>query len=244
MLGALTAMFALAGGPARAIDPARAQAPTGQITGQVTDAGGMPLGGITVGAAPIAQPDAVVQTLTDAGGRYVLDVAAGDYDVAFNTLDPVNDGYDSVTFGGPGPGPGATCTICIGRTVTVVPGGVTSGIGAALASAPFPQTGFVRPLSGKAIRVLGGRLSFRMGCHVEPTGCLGTARLRLAPHGPTIATVRVVVFPGRAARLVFKVPAAVVARARAARRHSVAALVEITTPPAHTITRFRLVVRP
>ena len=187
-------------------------------------------------------PDAVTVTTTDAAGNYVLALPAGAYDVAFNSTDPVNDGYDSVTFGGPGPAPGAVCTVCGGQAVTVAAGATTAGIGARLGSPPFPQTGHVSPLSGKAIRVVAGRMTFRMGCHIEPTGCLGTARLRLGhrANGPVVASVRVVVLPGTVGRLVFRLPAAFVARLRRAPHRSLAALVEISTPPAHTITRFAL----
>ncbi len=84
-----------------------------------------------------------------------------------------------------------------------------------------------------------------MGCHVEPTGCLGTARLRLghSVSGPTIATARVVVDPGRQAELVFRVPVSVIARLRRARHHALAASVEISAPPGHSFTRFELVQR-
>ena len=191
----------------------------------------------------MSSPDAITVATTDASGNYVLALAPGSYDVAFNTQDPVNDSYDSVTFGGPGPGPGAICTVCGGQPVTVVAGGTTANVGAALRSAPFPQTGFVRPLSGKAIKVIAGRMTFSIGCHVEPTGCIGTARLRLSPSGPTIASTRVVVDPGRIGRLVFTIPASIRSRLRRAHRHSLAALVEVTTPPAHTITHFALVQR-
>jgi hypothetical protein len=222
---------------------ASAQAPTGQIAGRVTDDHGTPLAGITVAAAPLSSPDSITVTATDAAGNYVLALAPGDYNVAFNTQDPVDDNHDSVTFGGPGPSPGAICTVCGGRTVTVVAGGTTTGIGAALNSAPFPQTGFVRPLSGRAIKVIGGRMTFNIGCHVEPTGCIGTARLRVSPHGPTIATARVVVLPGRIGRLVFTIPQSIRSRLARAHDHSLAALVEVTTPPAHTVTHFALIQR-
>jgi hypothetical protein len=225
--------------------PAVAQSPGGQITGQVTDAAGAPLPGITVAAAPVASPDAVTLTTTDAAGGYTLQLAPGDYDVAFNTIDPIDDRYDSVTFGGPGPAPGAVCTVCGGRPVTVAAGAVTAGIGARLSNPPFPQTGYVRPLSGTAIRVGGGRMIFRVGCHIEPTGCRGVARLRLGHRagGPIVATVAVDVAPATSARLVFRIPSAVLSRLRRARHHALAALVEITAPPSHTITRFSLVDR-
>jgi hypothetical protein len=222
---------------------ASAQAPTGQITGRITDAQGNGLAAITVAAAPVSSPDSITETATDAAGNYVLTLAPGSYDVAFNTQDPVNDGYDSVTFGGPGPGPGSICTVCGGQAVTVVAGATTANIGAALRSPPFPQTGFVRPLSGKAIKVIAGRMAFSIGCHVEPTGCIGSARLRLSPSGPTIATTRVVVLPGRIGRLVFTIPSSIRSRLVRARHHSLAALVEVTTPPGHTITHFALVQR-
>jgi hypothetical protein len=222
---------------------ASAQAPTGQISGRVTDDQGTGLPGITVAAAPSSSPDAITVATTDADGNYVLPLDPGSYDVAFNTQDPVNDSYDSVTFGGPGPGPGAICTVCGGQAVMVVAGVTTANIGAALRSAPFPQTGFVRPLSGKAIKVIAGRMTFSIGCHVEPTGCIGSARLRLSPSGPTIATTRVVVDPGRIGRLSFTIPASIRARLRRAHRHSLAALVEVITPPAHTITHFALIQR-
>jgi hypothetical protein len=224
---------------------AGAESPTGQITGQVTDARGAPLAGITVAAVPVANTDDLTQTTTDAAGRYVLDVPPGSYYVAFNTLDPVNDNYDNVTFGGPGPAAGAICTICGGQPVSVTAGSQTPAIGAALASSPFPQKGFVRPLSGKVIRVLAGRVTFNMGCHLEPTGCVGTARLRLGRSvaNPVIATARVFVLPSRIGRLVFKLPRSVEDRLRRARRHALPALVEITARPSHTITRFELVER-
>ena len=230
---------------AMAAPTAGAQAPTGQITGQVTDAAGTPLAGISVAAAPVSMPDALTLTTTDASGNYVLALPAGEYDVAFNSVDPVNDGYDSVTFGGPGPAPGAVCTVCGGRAVAVVSGASTGGIGARLGSPPFAQTGYVSPLSGKAIRVVAGRMTFLIGCHIEPTGCLGTARLRLGRRagGPVVASLRVVVTPGTVARLVFRLPAAVLTRLRRARHHSLAALVEISTPPSYTITRFALYAR-
>lgn len=223
--------------------PAAAQAPTGQITGLVTDTHGLPLAAITVAAAPVGSPDTDTLTATGTDGRYTLDLPPGSYVVAFNTIDPVNDAYDSVTFGGPGPPPGAVCTVCGGAALTVVAGAVTPNVGAALGSPPFPQTGTIRPLSGKVIKVIAGRMTFNIGCHIEPTGCLGTARLRLAPTGPTIATKRVAVLPGHIGRLVFNIPASVRARLSRARHHAVAALVEVTAAPAHTITRFSLVQR-
>ncbi len=240
-IGLLAVLVGLAAGPGSA----GAQAPIGVITGRVTDAHGAPLVGITVAAAPVSRPDAVTLASTDTTGAYVLTLAPGDYYVAFNTLEPIDDRYGPVTFGGPGPGPGAVCTVCGGRPVSVTAGGTTTGIGAALASPPFPQTGFVRPLSGKAIRVVGGRVSFRMGCHVEPTGCTGTARLRLGTRvsATPIASVRVAASPGQTAELVFRLPSSVIARLRRAARHVLAASVEISTPPAHTVTRFQLVQR-
>jgi hypothetical protein len=244
---AISLVALVLGGAGLAVGPrsAAAQAPTGAITGQVTDSHGSPLAGITVAAAPVSSPEAITLTSTDATGVYAVALAPGDYYVAFNTLEPVNDSYGAVTFGGPGPGPGAVCTVCGGRAVSVTAGATTSAIGAALASPPFPQTGFVRALSGKAIKVVGGRVSFRMGCHVEPTGCLGTARLRLGPSssGPTVATARVVVDPGRMAELVFRLPSSAIARLRRASHHALAASVEISAPPGHTFTRFELVQR-
>jgi hypothetical protein len=230
---------------ALAAGPAAAQSPAGQITGQVTDAAGTPLAGITVAAAPVSSPDAITLTTTDAAGDYTLELAPGAYDVAFNSVDPIDDGHDSVTYGGPGPGPGAVCTVCGGQAVTVAAGATTAGIGARLASPPFPPTGFLRPLSGKAIRVVGGLMSFRVGCHIEPNGCLGVAHLRLGHRagGPIVASVRVAVAPGAAGRLVFRIPAGVLARLRRARHHALAALVDITAPPSHTITRFSLIDR-
>ena len=53
---------------------AGAQAADGQISGQVTDAAGMPLAGITVAAAPVSTPDALTPTTTDAAGNYALAV--------------------------------------------------------------------------------------------------------------------------------------------------------------------------
>jgi hypothetical protein len=241
----LAALILAVAGLAVGSAAAGAQATTGEITGQVTDTHGMPLAGITVAAAPVHSPDAITLASTDANGAYVLPLPPGDYEVAFNTLEPVNDGYGGATFGGPGPGPETTCTVCGGRPVTVTAGGTTPGIGAALASPPFSQTGFVRPLSGGPIRVLGGRLTFRMGCHVEPTGCIGTARLRLGHliAGRVIASVKFVVLPGTVGQLVFRVPTSVIGRLRLARHRELAALVEITAPPAHTITRFELAQR-
>jgi hypothetical protein len=222
---------------------ASAQAPTGQITGRVTDDTGAGIANIVVAAAPVSSPDSFTEATTDATGSYSLTLPPGDYDVAFNTQDPVNDTYNGVTFGGPGPGPGAVCTICGGQAVTVTAGGVTANIGAALSTGTPPQTGTIRPLSGTAIKIHAGRLTFNFGCHVEPTGCIGTARLRFAPNGPTIATLRVVVDPNRIGRLVFQIPASISARVRRTHLHSVAALVEVTTPPGHFITHFRLVNR-
>ena len=133
--------------------------------------------------------------------------------------------------------------MCGGQAVTVAAGATTAGIGARLASPPFPQTGHVSPLSGKAIRVvpepddLFDRLPHRAD---RLPGNRPPAAGRRA-GGPTIASVRVVVMPGTVGRLVFRLPAAFVARLRRAPHRSLAALVEITTPPSHTITRFALV---
>jgi hypothetical protein len=103
----------------------------------------------------------------------------------------------------------------------------------------------VRALNGKVIRVVNGRATFNLGCHLEPTGCVGTARLRLGHSltSPTIAAARVFVEPNRVAHLVFKLPRSVEARLRRAAHHALPALVEITARPSHTVTRFQLVER-
>jgi hypothetical protein len=215
----------------------------GQISGRVTDGNGAPLGDITVAAVPVGG-DAIVTVKTNSDGLYILTLDPGTYDVGFNAqvVAKTNIDYQSVIFGGPGPGPNEDCTVCDGAPVTVTAGVVTTNINGLLPPAAFTQTGSIRPLSGNTIGTVNGRISFKLGCHVDPAGCHGTANLRLGSttSSTIIATAHVAVATGNVGVLHFTIPASVLARLRRAGTRGITANVAISTPHAHTVTRFKL----
>ncbi|HEY5195547.1 MAG TPA: carboxypeptidase-like regulatory domain-containing protein [Solirubrobacteraceae bacterium] len=224
--------------------PAGAATGDGQITGRVTDGNGVPLGDITVAAVPVGG-DTIVTTKSKADGTYILELAPGSYDVGFNAqvVAKTNIDYQSVIFGGPGPGPTDTCTVCGGAPVTVTAGVDTTNVSALLPPAGFTQTGSVRPLSGNTIGTVGGRITFKIGCHEDPTGCHGTANLRLGTttSGPIIARATVSVSNGNVANLHFTIPLSVRSRLVRAGTRGLQATVAIST--AHgpkSVTHFKL----
>ncbi|GAC1435151.1 MAG: hypothetical protein NVSMB51_03970 [Solirubrobacteraceae bacterium] len=222
--------------------PAAAQTSgDGAITGTVVDEHGAALAGVSVAASPVGSAS-VVQSSTDSAGAYRLSLAPGDYNVAFNLLGPQNLNYESVVFGGPGPAPNASCVVCGGQTVTVTAGATTGNVNARLPAAAFTRSGYVRPLSGKTIRVGHGTLKFKFGCHEYPDGCKGFARLRLG-RSAISTPIRVVQFAASANEvriLRFKLPASLTARLRSARNHQLTANVELNTPRSRTVTRFKI----
>jgi hypothetical protein len=223
--------------------PAGAATGDGQITGRVTDGNGVPLGDITVAAVPVGG-DTIVTTKSKADGTYILELAPGSYDVGFNAqvVAKTNIDYQSVIFGGPGPGPNDTCTVCGGAPVTVTAGVDTTNVSALLPPAGFTQTGSVRPLSGNTIGAVNGRISFKIGCHVDPAGCHGTANLRLgsATSGTIIASTRVAVRTSGVEVLHFTIPSSVLRRLPKAGTRGIEANVAISTPHARSVTRFKL----
>jgi hypothetical protein len=227
------------------IGTAAASAATGegQITGRVTNGNGAPLGDITVAAVPVGG-DTIVSTKTRSDGTYILNLEPGTYDVGFNAqvVAKTNIDYQSVIFGGPGPGPNDDCTVCDGAPVTVTAGVVTTNVNGLLPPAGFTQTGSIRPLSGNTIGAVNGRISFKLGCHVDPAGCHGTANLRLgsATSGAIIATAHVAVATSAVGVLHFTIPASVLHRLQRAGTRGLEANVAISTPHAHSVTRFKL----
>ncbi|HWH11663.1 MAG TPA: carboxypeptidase-like regulatory domain-containing protein [Solirubrobacteraceae bacterium] len=226
-----------------AVGPAGAATGEGQITGRVTDGNGIPLADITVAAVPVGG-DTLVTTKSRSDGTYILSLDPGTYDVGFNAqvVAKINIDYQTVIFGGPGPGPTETCTVCGGAPVTVSPGVVTTNINALLPPAAFTQNGSIRPLSGNTIGAVNGRISFKIGCHVDPAGCHGTANLRLgsSTSGTIIATTRVSVVTSGVSVLHFTIPSSVLTRLRRAGTRGIEANVAVSTPHAHSVTRFKL----
>jgi Carboxypeptidase regulatory-like domain len=222
---------------------AGAQTGEGQITGVVTDTSGGPLAGITVAAVPVGS-DTIVTTKTNSSGVYVITLDPGTYDVGFNVevVAEVNTDYLSEIYGGPGPTSTETCIVCGGAPVTVTAGVVTTGINETLPPAPFTQTGTIRPLSGDTIGTVDGRISFKVGCHEDPTGCHGTANLRLGSTTttPIIARATVSIAPSDVAVLHFTIPLAVRQRLQKAGKRGLEATVAITTPQSRSVTHFRL----
>jgi carboxypeptidase family protein len=223
--------------------PAGADSSEGQITGRVTNGNGVPLSDITVAAVPVGG-DTIVTTKSNSAGVYLLTLDPGTYDVGFNAqvVAKINIDYQTVIFGGPGPGPTENCVVCDGAPVTVTAGVVTTNINALLPPAAFTQHGTIRPLSGNTIGAVNGRITFKLGCHVDPTGCHGTANLRLgtSTSGTIIATAHVAVATSDVGVLHFTIPASILARLRRAGTHGIEANVAISTPHASSVTRFKL----
>jgi Carboxypeptidase regulatory-like domain len=220
--------------------------PAGVIAGRVTGPDGQPLANITVAAAPAGNAPAaqLTQGTTDANGNYALVVAPGSYDVAFNALDPTDDAYASQVYGGAGPSAADQCQVCFGEPQVVANGQITGGIDAKLE--PPMQKGTVRPLSGNTIRVIGTRMSFKFGCHEDGIGCEGKGVLRIgtSTKDPIVATEKFEVAPDHTMTLHFTVPSAVRAKLKKAKRNRLAAIVQLTTAPSSTTTKFILVDRP
>jgi hypothetical protein len=231
--------------PATAQSPA-STAPAGLITGQVTDQSGQPLAGISVDAAPAGNDPLapLTQAITDANGDYAIVVAPGSYDVAFNALSPVDDTYAPQVYGGPGPSAADPCQVCYGTPQVVSANANTSGIDAVLG--PPVQTGTIRPLSGDVIKVIDNRISFKFGCHEDGIGCEGKAVLRIgtSTKDPAVSSESFQVAPDHSETLHLAVPSAVRARLEKAKHNALAALVELTTAPSSTTTKFTLVDRP
>jgi hypothetical protein len=241
-LAGLLTIAALVFGAAAAA-PAGAQTGEGQISGRVTDGNGAPLGDITVAAVPVGGTS-IVTTKSNAAGNYILNLDPGTYDVGFNAEDvaKINTDYQTVIFGGPGPGPDEDCTICDGAPVKVTAGEVTTNVDGLLPPAAFTQEGTIRPLSGDTIGTVGGRIAFKVGCHEDPTGCHGTANLRLGSttSAPIIARATVSIATSDVGVLHFTIPSSVRARLAKAGRRGIEANVAITTPQSRSVTRFRL----
>jgi carboxypeptidase family protein len=218
--------------------------PAGVIAGRVTGPDGQALPNISVVAAPAGNDAMLTQTTTDAGGNYALVVAPGSYDVAFNSLDPTDSRYAPQVYGGPGPSATDTCLVCGGAPQVVVNGQITAGIDAML-EVPV-QKGTIRPLSGNTIRVIDNRLSFRFGCHEDGIGCVGKGVLRIgtSTSAAVVSTVHFTVFSDHTATLHFVVPSAVRARLKKAKHNALPAIVQLTTTPSSTTTKFTLVLRP
>lgn len=219
--------------------------PAGLITGRVTGPSGQPIPGVSVVAAPAGNDPAapLTQTVTDANGDYALVLAPGSYDIAFNALDPTDDNYAEQVYGGPGPAAADQCQVCFGEPQVVTNGGNTAGIDATLE--PPMQKGTIRPLSGNTIRVIGTKLSFKFGCHEDGTGCVGKGVLKIGTttSAPVVASVKFVVFPNHTLTLHFTVPASVRARLKKAKHNALPAIVQLTTVPSSTTTKFTLVDR-
>jgi hypothetical protein len=218
--------------------------PAGVIAGQVTGPDGQALPGISVVAAPAGNDAMLTQTTTDASGNYALVVAPGSYDIAFNALDPTDSRYAAQVYGGPGPSATDTCLVCGGAPQVVTAGAITSGINATL-EVPV-QKGTIRPLSGNTIRVIDNRLSFRFGCHEDGIGCVGKGVLRIgtSTKAAVVSTVHFTVFSDHTSTLHFVVPSAARARLRKAKHNALPAIVQLTTTPSSTTTKFTLVLRP
>ncbi|MEA2370688.1 MAG: Carboxypeptidase regulatory-like domain [Solirubrobacteraceae bacterium] len=218
-------------------------ASAGLITGRVTGPNGQPLQGISVVAAPAGNDTQLTQGATDANGNYALVVAPGSYDIAFNALDPVNSDYAAQVYGGPGPSASDACQVCGGQPQVVTNGAITAGINAVLA--PPMQKGTIRPLSGNTIKVLANRISFRFGCHEDGIGCVGKGVLRIgSTRSPVVWTVHFQVQSNRTSTLHFTIPGSVRARLKRAPHNALPAVVQLTTVPSSTTTKFTLVQRP
>jgi len=215
----------------------------GVIAGRVTGTNGQPLAGISVVAAPAGNDIQLTQGTTDANGNYALVLAPGSYDIAFNALDPVDSDFAEQVYGGPGPSGADTCLVCRGAPQVVTNGAITAGINAVLA--PPVQKGTIRALSGSTIKVVANRISFRFGCHEDGIGCVGKGVLRIgSTKSPVVSTVHFQVQTNRTATLHFTIPSAVRARLKAARHNALAAVVQLTTVPSSTTTKFTLVAKP
>jgi hypothetical protein len=214
------------------------------ISGRVTGPDGQAAPGISVVAAPAGNDAMLTQGVTDANGSYALVVAPGSYDVAFNTLDPTDSRYAAQVYGGPGPSATDTCLVCGGAPQVVVANAITSGINATL-EVPV-QKGTIRPLSGNTIRVVDNRLTFRFGCHEDGIGCVGKGVLRIgsSSSAAVVSTVHFMVDSNHTSTLHFVVPSAVRARLKKAKHNALAAVVQLTTTPSSTTTKFTLVLRP
>jgi len=218
-------------------------APAGLITGRVTGPGGQPLQGISVVAAPAGNDTQLTQGTTDANGNYALLVAPGSYDIAFNAFDPVNSDFAAQVYGGPGPSASDACLVCGGSPQVVTNGAITAGINAVLA-APV-QKGTIRALSGNTIKVVANRISFRFGCHEDGIGCVGRGVLRVgSTRSPVVSTVHFQVQSNRTSTVHFTIPSSVRERLRHARHNALPAVVQLTTAPSSTTTKFTLVARP
>ncbi|MEA2370360.1 MAG: Carboxypeptidase regulatory-like domain [Solirubrobacteraceae bacterium] len=220
---------------------AGAQTTDGAIIGRVTDSGGRPIPDITVAAVPVGG-DTIVSTKTKADGTYVLILASGTYDVGFNAqvVAKINLSYQTVIFGGPGPGPNENCTVCGGAPVSVAPGVVTPDVNGALPPGQSSRTG-IRPLSGNTIGLVNGRISFKLGCHEDPSGCHGTANLHLGgTSGPIVASAKVSIRPSEVAVIHFKIPPSVRGRLQRAGTRGLQATVAVTTAHGRSITHFKL----
>jgi hypothetical protein len=217
--------------------------PAGLITGRVTNSAGQPLAGINVTAAPAGNDAVLTQGTTDASGNYALVVTPGSYDVAFNAFD-TDSNYAPVVYGGTGPSASATCIVCGGAPQVVSNGASTAGIDAVLA--PPAQTGTIRPLSGNTIKVVDDRVSFKFGCHEDGIGCEGSGVLRIgtSTSAPVVSTEHFEVAPDHTVTLHFAVPSSVLRSLKNAKHNALAAIVQLTTTPSSTTTRFTLVDRP
>jgi carboxypeptidase family protein len=219
-------------------------APAGLITGRVTGPDGQPLAGISVDAAPAGNDAMLTQGLTDSNGDYALVVAPGSYDIAFNAMDPTDGNYAPQVYGGPGPSATDTCLVCGGAPQVVSDGQITSGISVMLE--PPHQIGTIRPLSGNTITVIDNRMSFKLGCHEDGIGCVGKGVLRIgtSTSDPVVSSVKFEVQSDHTATLRFVVPSAVRKRLAKAKRQALPAIVQLTTTPDSTTTKFTLVDRP
>jgi hypothetical protein len=101
-------------------------------------------------------------------------------------------------------------------------------------------------LSGNTIKIVANRISFRFGCHEDGMGCVGKGVLRIGTttKDPIVSTVHFVVFPNHTTTLHFTVPRAIRTRLARAKHHALAAIVQLSTPPSSTTTKFTLVSRP
>jgi hypothetical protein len=244
MIAAVLAVLGMAV-PAIAQSPAT-PAPAGLITGQVTGPGGQPLAGISVVAAPAGNDPLapLTQAITDANGDYAIVVAPGSYDIAFNALSPIDDSYAPQVYGGPGPSAADPCQVCYGTPQVVTANGNTAGINAVLG--PPVQTGTIRPLSGNTIKVIDNRVAFKFGCHEDGLGCEGKAVLRIgtSTKDPVVSSESFEVAPDHSETLHLAVPSAIRTRLKNAKHNALAAIVQLTTTPSSTTTKFTLVDRP
>jgi Carboxypeptidase regulatory-like domain len=241
----LIGLLVAASGTAATADAQSAAVPAGLISGQVTDSAGQPLAGITVAAAPAGNESDAPLTLgtTDANGDYALVLAPGSYDVAFNAISPTDGNYAAQVYGGPGPSASDTCQVCFGTPQVVTNGVNTAGISVVLV--PFGPTGTVRPLSGDVIAVADDRIPFRFGCHEDGLGCEGKATLRIgtSTKDPVVSSESFEVAPDHSETLHLTVPSSVRAELKRAKHNKLAAIVELSTQPDSTVTKFTLVDR-